>query len=179
MSLIKLHDRCFRPFINRQQIAERVNSLGAEITKDYHGLDPLFISILNGSFIFAADLFREVKTHAEIAFVKLSSYSGMASSGTVITEIGIPGDITGRHIVIVEDIIDTGRTLAAFIPELLKENPASVKLACFLSKPEALQHDIKADYTCFEIQNEFVVGYGLDYDGLGRNLPDLYILADQ
>lgn len=179
MSLIALHDRFFKPFISGEQISERVTLIGQKITDDYKGLNPLFIAILNGSFIFAADLFREVKTNAEIAFVKLSSYSGMASSGTIITEIGIPKNITGRHIIVVEDIIDTGRTLAAFIPELLKENPASVRLACFLSKPEALQYELKADYTCFEIQNEFVVGYGLDYDGLGRNLPDLYILADQ
>ena len=139
----------------------------------------MFIIILNGSFIFAADLLRALSIHAEMSFVKLSSYSGTTSSGNILTEIGLKENPEGRHIIIVEDIVDTGKTLFAFIPELEKRHPASIKIAALLSKPEALACDIKADYVGFEIANKFVVGYGLDYDGLGRNLPDVYELADQ
>ena len=138
----------------------------------------MLIGILNGSFIFAADLFRGLTIEAEISFIKLVSYKGTSSTGNVVTAIGMEEDLHGRHIIIVEDIIDTGKTLSSFLPEIHHRQPASVKIATFLSKPDALKYDVKADFNAFNIETKFVVGYGLDYDGLGRNLPDLYILKD-
>lgn len=176
MSEIVIHDKTFVPYISAGKINLRVSSLAATISADYAGKDPLFICILNGSFIFAADLFRQITIPAEISFVKLSSYSGTSSSGQVLTSIGLTQDINNRHIVIIEDIVDTGKTLSTFLPILHVHNPASVNVASFLTKPSALQHDIHTAYTAFEIDNKFVAGYGLDYNGHGRNLPDLYIL---
>lgn len=177
---VQVLDKYFEPYVDRTAIAGRIVQLGKEIDADYKGLNPLFIGILNGSFIFAADLFRAISIPAEISFVKLASYKGTSSTGNVVTAIGMEENISGRHIIIVEDIIDTGRTMHAFIPELLQRQPASIKIAAFLSKPEALLYpDIKVHYTGFSIPNKFVVGYGLDYDGMGRNLPDLYVLKDQ
>jgi hypoxanthine phosphoribosyltransferase len=177
MLLIQVGDKLFEPYISREAIQKRVTELGKEMDKDYAGLNPLFIGILNGAFIFAADIFRAISIPAEISFVKLASYKGTSSTGNIITAIGLEENLLNRHVVIVEDIIDTGKTLSAFLPELLQRQPASLKIACFLSKPDALQHDIKADYTGFAIPNNFVVGYGLDYDGQGRNLPDVYTLT--
>lgn len=177
MTTIKVHDKTFTPFITAAQIQQRVKELGAQIDKDYADKKPIFISILNGSFIFAADLFRCITVETEISFIKLASYKGTSSTGHVVTAIGMEERLEGRHVVILEDIIDTGKTLAAFIPEIMQRHPASLKIATFLTKPEALQHDVHADYVGFEIPNNFVVGYGLDYDGLGRNLPELYTLA--
>ena len=173
---ISLHDKHFVPCIGRELIAEKVAAVGAEISADYAGRRPLLLAVLNGSFIFAADLFRHLAIEAEIAFVKLSSYSGTASTGKVNIESIIDPLWLGRDIIIVEDIIDTGRTLAAFVPELQKVNPASIKIASFLVKPDAQQFGITAHYSAFHINNLFVVGYGLDYDGLGRNLPDLWVV---
>jgi len=178
MSKVTVHDKTFGVFIKREEILRRVAEVAARINEDYKVLNPLFLCILNGSFIFAADLFRCITIDAEISFIKLASYKGTSSSGNVVTAIGMEEDLHGRHVVIVEDIIDTGKTLHSFLPEIEHRHPASVKIATFLTKPSALKHDIKADYTCFEIENKFVVGYGLDYDKLGRNLPDLYILDE-
>jgi hypoxanthine phosphoribosyltransferase len=138
----------------------------------------LFISVLNGSFVFASDLFRSISIEAEISFIKLASYRGTSSTGNVITAIGMEENINDRHIIILEDIVDTGKTLSAFLPDILQRGPASVKIAAFLTKPEALAYDIKADYVGFEVPNKFVLGYGLDYNGLGRNLSSLYELVD-
>ena len=179
MSHIKVHDKLFKPFINRATILQRVSELGKEIDNDYTELNPLFIAILNGSFVFAADLFRCISIEAEISFIKLASYKGTSSTGNVITAIGMEENLNGRHVIILEDIIDTGKTLSSFLPEIVNRQPASLKIATFLSKPEALQHDIKADYTGFEVADKFVLGYGLDYNGLGRNLPELYELAEE
>lgn len=178
MSQIQVHDKTFRSFISSEKIQARVEELGAQINKDYEGLNPLFIGILNGSFIFAADLFRAINIPSEISFIKLASYKGTTSTGNVVTAIGMEENLQGRHVVLVEDIIDTGRTLFSFLPEIKQRNPASLRIATFLTKPTALKCDIKADYTGFEIEDKFVVGYGLDYDGYGRNLKELYILAD-
>jgi hypoxanthine phosphoribosyltransferase len=175
--MICIHGKNFRPYISRADIDARVAELGAQISGDYDGLKPLIIAVLNGSFIFAADLFRTLTIEAEISFIKLSSYQGMGSSGTVMTEIGLNAPLSGRHVIILEDIIDTGKTLHGFMPEIARLEPASIKVVTLLSKPDALTHELYADYTGFEIPNDFVVGYGLDYDGLGRNLPELYILA--
>ncbi|MCW3122715.1 MAG: hpt [Flavipsychrobacter sp.] len=176
MADIQVLDKTFVPFISKEEICQRVAAIAAQINIDYAGKRPLMLGILNGSFIFAADLFRGLTIDAEISFIKLASYKGTSSTGHVVTAIGMEEDLHGRHIIIVEDIIDTGKTIHSFLPELKHRQPASIRIATFLAKPEALQHDVKADYTAFEIENKFVVGYGLDYDGFGRNLPDLYVL---
>ncbi|MFI5195609.1 MAG: hypoxanthine phosphoribosyltransferase [Chitinophagales bacterium] len=175
---IQVHDKLFTPFISKDVIKQRVAAIAQQINTEYAGKNPLMLGILNGSFIFAADLFRELTIEAGISFIKLASYKGTSSTGNVVTAIGLEEDIHGRHIIIVEDIIDTGKTMSSFLPELHHRQPASVKIATFLTKPSALKYDVKADYTAFEIENKFVVGYGLDYDGAARNLPDLYILKD-
>ena len=176
--MVQVHDKVFIPFIPKAEIEKRVHELGKMINTEYAGKKPLILGVLNGSFIFAADLFRELTIDAEISFIKLASYKGTSSTGNVVTAIGLEEDLHGRHIIIVEDIIDTGKTMSAFLPEIHHRHPASVKIAVFLPKPSALKYDVKADFTAFQIEDKFVVGYGLDYDGLGRNLPDLYILKD-
>ncbi len=178
MAEIYVHDKVFVPFLTRDAIAERVAAVAGKINAEYAGKNPLIIGILNGSFIFAADLFRELYIEAEISFIKLASYKGTSSTGHVVTAVGLEEDIHGRHIIIVEDIIDTGKTMSSFLPEIQHRQPASVRIATFLTKPSALKHDVVADYTAFEIEDKFVVGYGLDYNGLGRNLPDLYIIKE-
>lgn len=177
MSNIQVHDKIFQPYISKDQIQKRIEEMGKQISKDYEGQTPLFLAILNGSFVFAADLFRSLTIQAEISFIKLASYKGTTSTGNVITAIGMEEDIYERHIIILEDIVDTGKTLSSFIPDLLHRQPASLKIATFLTKPEALKYEVKTDYVGFEIPNKFVVGYGLDYDGHGRNIPELYQLA--
>jgi hypoxanthine phosphoribosyltransferase len=175
---IHVIDKTFTPFITAAQINERVGEMAAQINADYEGKRPLVIGVLNGSFMFAADLFRKLTIEAEISFIKLASYKGTTSTGNVVTAIGMEENLNGRHVIIVEDIIDTGKTLHAFMPEIYNRQPASVKIATFLSKPDALKYDVKADYCAFEIENKFVLGYGMDYDGLGRNIPELYVLKE-
>jgi hypoxanthine phosphoribosyltransferase len=174
--MVSVHDKTFKPFISQAQISARIASLGAEISADYEGKRPLIIAILNGSFIFAADLFRALTIEAEISFIKLASYKGTSSTGHVVTAIGMEEKLADRHVIILEDIVDTGKTLHSFLPEIIQRGPASLRIATFLSKPDALEHELSVDYVGFEIPNNFVVGYGLDYDGLGRNLPELYTL---
>lgn len=174
---IIVHDKTFVPYITAATIQERIAELGAQIGADYKDKRPLIIAVLNGSFVFAADLFRRLSIEAEISFIKLASYKGTTSTGSVVTAIGMEETLTGRHVILLEDIIDTGKTLHSFLPEILARQPASLKIATFLTKPQALKYDIKPDYVGFEIPNNFVVGYGLDYDGLGRNLDALYTLA--
>ncbi len=177
--MVRILDKQFVPFISKERIQQRIIELAKEIDNDYRDLNPLFIAILNGSFIFAADFFRSLTIDAEISFVKLASYSGMESTGTVMQAIGLEQNINSRHVIILEDIVDSGKTLSSFLPELQKDKPRSIKVLALLTKPAALKYGITADYTGFEIPDKFVVGYGLDYDGYGRNLPELYILADQ
>jgi hypoxanthine phosphoribosyltransferase len=174
---IQVHDKHFEIFISKEKIQERIAELAEKISKDYEGLNPLFIGILNGAFIFASDLFRALSIHAEISFIKLASYKGTSSSGNVLTAIGLDENIHQRNVIIVEDIVDTGKTLNTFLPELLQRGPASVKIATFLSKPDARLYDLQPDYIGFDMPDKFVVGYGLDYDRRGRNFPDLYILS--
>lgn len=176
---IQVIDKVFTPFIPAAKIDERVAELAAMINADYTGKKPLVIGILNGSFMFAADLFRKLTIEAEISFIKLASYKGTSSTGNVVTAIGMEENLKDRHVIIIEDIIDTGKTLHAFMPEIYNRHPASVKIATFLSKPDALKYDVKADYCAFEIDNKFVLGYGMDYDGLGRNIPELYVLKGE
>ena len=177
-NIIRAHDLTFKPFLSEERIQERVAELGQQITNDYRGKKPLFIGILNGAFIFTSDLVRACDLTCETTFIKLSSYEGLNSTGDVTTLIGMDIDLKGRDVIVVEDIIDTGRTLSRFLAELKKLEPASVKLASLLVKPEALQHHIPVDYKGFDIPNKFVIGYGLDYDGEGRNLGGVYQLVE-
>ncbi|NCI49831.1 hypoxanthine phosphoribosyltransferase [Sediminibacterium roseum] len=179
MPVIKVHDKTFVPYLPEAVILEKIKELAVEIDKDYAGKKPLFIAVLNGSFMFAADLFKSVSIEAEISFIKLASYKGTKSTGQVITAIGLDMDISGRHVVILEDIIDTGKTLHEFLPQLLNQHPASLKVAVLLHKPEATVFEVPIDYCCFSIPNKFVLGYGLDYDGLGRNIRELYQLSEE
>lgn len=177
MSSIKVHDKEFTSYITSGEIEEQVARVAAEINRDYEGKKPVFIAILNGAFIFAADLFKQITIEAEICFIKLASYKGVKSTGKVITAIGLDVDLYGREVIIVEDIVDTGKTLFQFLPQLEHHHPASLKIASLLHKPEAMMHPIKIDYLGFTIPNKFVIGYGLDYDGLGRNIKEIYQLV--
>ena len=178
MSNIRIHDKNFKPYIAAEAIRKKVTELAQALNRDYKGKNPVFIAILNGSFIFAADLFKELTIDAEISFIKLASYKGMKSGGQVITSIGLDTEIFGRHVVIIEDIVDTGKTMNEFLPQLLHQQPASLKIVALLHKPEAKLHPITVDYTGFEIPDKFVVGYGLDYNGLGRNTASIYQLLE-
>lgn len=176
--LIQLHDLFFQPFINKADIKKRVEEMGRAIANKYQGRNPIFLGVLNGAFIFAADLIRSCPINCDISFIKLSSYRGTRSTGEVATLIGLDIELKDRPVIIVEDIIDSGKTLDTFLPELEKLNPASIELATLLTKPEAREYPVTIHYTGFEIPNKFVVGYGLDYNGLGRNLRDIYQLKD-
>ena len=151
--------------------------MAADINKDYAGKRPLFIAILNGSFMFASDLFKQLNIEAELCFIKLASYKGMKSSGNVVTSIGLEDDLFGRDVIIVEDIVDTGKTLHDFLPKLMHQQPKSLKIVTLLHKSEATEFPLQLDYVGFSIPNKFVVGYGLDYDGLGRNWKEIYQLV--
>jgi hypoxanthine phosphoribosyltransferase len=178
MGDIRVHDKLFEPYIGAAKISDRIKEIAAELNKDYADKKPLFIAILNGSFMFAADLFKELTIDGEICFIKLASYKGTKSTGHVITAIGLDMDLFGRDVVIVEDIVDTGKTLSEFLPQLQHQQPASLKIVALLHKPEATVFPITIDYLGFSIPNKFVVGYGLDYDGLGRNIPEIFKLIE-
>jgi hypoxanthine phosphoribosyltransferase len=178
-STIQLHDLRFRRFIPAASIQERVRELGRSIAARHAGNHPLFLAILNGAFVFTADLMRACAIPSEVDFMRLSSYDGTASTGQVIQHLDVVQNLEGRHLIIVEDIIDSGRTMAHLLPQLQVQQPASLEVATLLLKPGALQHELPIHYLGFEIPDAFVVGYGLDYHGLGRHLPDLYQLDDQ
>jgi hypoxanthine phosphoribosyltransferase len=181
MTPVTLNDKTFDIYLSEQTIQDRIRELAAQINQDYAGKTgkaaPLFIGILNGAFMFASDLFKQLTIEAEISFIKLASYSGTKSTGKVVTAIGLDQDLIGRDIIIIEDIVDTGKTLYEFLPKLQHHQPASLRIATLLHKPEATQFDLKLDYVGFAIPNKFVVGYGLDYDGIGRNLKEIYQLS--
>ena len=176
MSTIQVIDKTFEPYLKEAAIQEKITELAGQLNQDYAGKRPLFLSVLNGAFLFTADLFKQITIEAEVSFIKLASYKGTSSTGNVITAIGLDINVKDRHIIILEDIIDTGKTLHHYLPQLENMQPASVKIAVLLNKKEALQYPVQVDYTCFDIPNKFVVGYGLDYDGLGRNSRDIYQL---
>ena len=175
---IKVHDKDFIPYIGSAEIKQQISKLADQINADYKGKRPLFIAILNGAFMFASDLFKELSIEAEICFIKLASYKGTKSTGNVITSIGLDIPLTDRHVVIIEDIVDTGKTLNEFLPQLLIQQPASLKIAALLHKPEALKYPLAIDYLGFSVPDKFLLGYGLDYDGLGRNLGEIYKVAE-
>jgi hypoxanthine phosphoribosyltransferase len=178
MQTIKLFNKEFVPFISEAELQKRIAEIGNQINVEYKDKKPLFIAILNGSFMFASDLFKHISLEAEICFIKLASYKGTQSTGHVITSIGLDSNITNRDIIIVEDIVDTGKTLHTFLPQILNQQPASLKIATLLHKPDATTHDVTIDYCCFSIPNKFVLGYGLDFDGFGRNSKEIYQLKE-
>ena len=175
---VKLHDKEFRVSIPSERIQEAIEKMAVKINNDYKGKDtpPLFISILNGSFMFTADLFKHIDFTCEVTFLKLTSYRGTSTTGSVRQLIGVNESIEGRDVIVLEDIVDTGITLEQILGQLKSFEPASVRVASLLFKPEAYQKDLDIDYIGMEIPNDFIVGYGLDYDGLGRNLADIYTL---
>lgn len=174
--MIKVKDKAFTPFLREEELQDRVAVLGRQIAKDYHGTSPLMIGVMNGAFMFMSDLCRHIDLELEIVFIKLSSYKSMASTGEIQTHLGIETDLKGREVIIVEDIVDTGLTMS-YILELIKGKGAkTVEVASLLTKPAALKKQISIRYTGFEIPDKFVVGYGLDYDGYGRNLKGIYQL---
>ena len=174
MSTIKVKDKEFRIFITASQIETAVQKIANQINIDYKGKDPLFLPILNGSFIFAADLLRKIHIPCQVSFVKFASYSGTSTTTEVKQLIGINEEIRSRNVIVLEDIVDTGITIDLLLKELKKYEPADVKIACFCHKPEAFVKSFRIDYSGMSIPNEFIVGYGLDYDGYGRNLADIY-----
>lgn len=174
---ISIHDKQFVPFITAQEIENRIASLARRIEKDYAGKDVLCVSILNGSFIFAADLARALDLSLEFTFIKYTSYRNMESLGEVSRLIGLTSEVKNRHVLLVEDIIDTGLTMTEILNDMQQLQPASMEIVTLLLKPSALQEDLDIKYIGFEIENRFVVGYGLDYDGYGRNLKDIHVLA--
>lgn len=176
--MIQVHDKSFKPFITAAEIDQAVRRIAQEIQRDYEGKTPLFISILNGSFMFAADLFKHFALPAEISFIKLASYKGTKSTGHVITSIGLDDDVFNRDVIILEDIIDTGKTLHQFLPQLVHQQPSSLRICALLHKPEATLYPLEISYLGFSIPNKFVLGYGLDYDGQGRNIPEIYQLDE-
>lgn len=178
MSVIRVHDKNFEPYLTAEEIAQTIKRLAGELDRDYADKRPLFIAVLNGAFMFASDLFKHLTIEAEICFIKLASYKGTKSSGRVLTAIGLDNEVYQRHVVIVEDIVDTGKTLTEFMPQLVHQQPASINICALLHKPEATVNPIEINYLGFTIPNKFVVGYGLDYDGLGRNIPEIYKLTE-
>jgi hypoxanthine phosphoribosyltransferase len=177
MESVTVKDKRFVISIHSETIQNRIKQLAAQMNEDLKGTKPLFLCVLKGSLLFAADIFREINMEAEISFIRVSSYSGTQSTGTVRSVAGITDPMEGRTVVILEDIVDTGDTAVYLLDEIKKQNPAKVLFATFLFKPAALRQEVKLDYVGFEVPNDFLVGYGLDYDGSGRNLKDIYKLA--
>ncbi len=178
MHTITVKDKIFSPFITADKLDKVVSQIAASMESDLMEKKPLFLVVLNGAFVFASDLMRKLHFPCEISFIKLSSYSGLASSNKVRELIGLNEDITGRTVVVIEDIIDTGVTLGELLEIVKSKNAAEVKLAALLFKPSAFRKNYKIDYLGLEIPNDFIVGYGLDYDGFGRNYPDIYKIVE-
>lgn len=175
MNNIQIEDKEFEIMLENDNIGKRTRLIGIQLNVDYEHRCPIFIGVLNGSFLFLADLLKEVTVSCEVGFVKVSSYEGTESSGEIKQAFGLPSDLSGRDVIIVEDIVDTGLTLKHIIAEVYQQKPASVKVCSLLLKPKVLKAPIEElEYVGFEIGNEFVVGYGMDYNGLGRNLIDIY-----
>jgi hypoxanthine phosphoribosyltransferase len=175
---IKVKDKYFTRYIESGRILAAVKNIAERIYDDHGDEMPLFLSVLNGSFMFTSDLMKVYPGVCELSFIRVSSYSGTKTTGEVKTSIGLTHDITSRTVILLEDIIDSGITVKHLLQDLMAMNPSAVKVATLLLKPEALQTDVKPDYTGIEIPKDFIVGYGLDYDGFGRNLPDIYKIIE-
>lgn len=178
MSTVRIKDKTFKTFILETTIQERVKGVAGKINRDMAGRNPLLLAVLNGSFIFAADLMRYLTIPCEISFVKLASYQGTTSTGTIKEVIGINEDLEGRDVIIVEDIVDTGLTMKRMLETLGTRNPRSLHICTLLVKPDKLQVPLDIEYAAMEIPNDFIVGYGLDYDQQGRNLRDIYTVVE-
>ena len=179
MSIVKIKDKTFKTSIPEAEILKKVQVVADRLNKDYEGKTPVFLAVLNGAFIFAADLMRMITVPSEISFVKYTSYEGTSSTGSMKTLMGLNQDLAGRHVVIVEDIVDSGFTMSHMIEDLKKMNPASVEVCSLLVKPGNLKVDLDINYAVMEIPNDFIVGYGLDYDQEGRNLRDIYTIVEE
>lgn len=178
MDIITVKDKSFKPFISEEKLQESIRKVAQKINDDYQGKSPIFLGVLNGSFMFFADLLKSIDLACTVSFVKLASYEGTSTTGTVNELIGLNEDVSGRDIILIEDIVDTGNTLVKLYDILADKNPNSIKIATLLYKPEAYKKHHNIDYVGIEIPNAFVLGYGLDYDGLGRNLSSIYVLND-
>jgi len=178
MDSIKIKDKSFRVSISETEIKNRIKALAAEISADMAGKNPLLLGVLNGSFIFAADLIREMTIPCEISFVKLASYEGTTSTGKIREVLGINEDLSGRTVIIVEDIVESGQTMHSMIESLGTRNPAAVHICTLFFKPDRLKEELTLDYVAFRIPDDFIVGYGLDYDHGGRGLKDIYTIVE-
>lgn len=178
MSIIKIKDKTFKTFIPEAEIKERVKVLAQQINKDLEGKNPIFLCVLNGSFIFAADLLREITIPCSISFVKLASYEGITSTGKVKEIIGLNEELTGRTIVIIEDIVDTGHTMSQMLRSLDTRHPDAVYICTLFVKPDKLEVPLDINYVAFSIPDDFILGYGLDYDHQGRGLKDVYTIVE-
>jgi len=174
MSKVLVRDKLFEPFIDKEAIDAAIQKIADQINRDYEGKNPVLLAVLNGAFIFAADLLRKITVPCEISFVKYCSYAGTTSTSQVKELIGINEDLKDRYIIVVEDIVDTGITMDKLLQDIWAKEPKGVKLACLSFKPESFQKSFAIDYLGISIPNDFIVGFGLDYDGYGRNLPEIY-----
>lgn len=173
-SNISLHNKQFAPYLSAAQLAAAIQQLADQLNQEYADKRPLFVSVLNGAFIFTADLLKALTIDCEVTFIRVASYSGTSSTGKVKEVLGLYEELAGRHVVILEDIVDTGHTMKMLLEMLRAQQPASLEVATLFLKPECLQHALDVRYVGLSIPNDFIVGYGLDYDGLGRNYPDVY-----
>ncbi len=178
MEQVQILDRVFTISLHLDEINEQIKRVAEQINRDLAGKNPIFMSVLNGSFMFTADLMKHITIPCEVSFVKLASYQGVASTGTIKEVIGINEDLSNRTVVIVEDIVDTGLTMQRLLESVGTRMPKDIYIATLLLKPDKLKVDLKVDYVAFKIPNDFIVGYGLDYEGYGRNLPNIYTVVD-
>lgn len=177
--IVNIKDKKFKTFIKQQEIEERILQIAHQINSDLEDKNPIFLVVLNGAFMFAGELMKRVNIPAEITFVRLASYQGVLSTNKVQEILGLNESIEARTVVIVEDIVDSGNTMVALLEELKRYNPREVRIATLLLKPQALMQPLKLDYVALEIPNDFIIGYGLDYDGYGRNLKDIYKIVSE
>ncbi|SHL54586.1 hypoxanthine phosphoribosyltransferase [Hymenobacter psychrotolerans] len=171
---ISLHGKQFEPYLSAQELSASIQQVADRLNQEYAGKQPLLVAVLNGSFMFAADLMKALQIPCEITFIRVASYQGTSSTGTVQEVLGLTEELQGRHVIIVEDIVDTGHTMRMLLDTLGASQPASLEVATLFLKPECLQHELPIRYIGLSIPNDFIVGYGLDFDGLGRNYPDVY-----
>jgi len=177
--MIRILDRNFVPYISASEIQHRVKEIADKINVDFAGESPIFLGVLNGAFMFFSDLVKQITIPSQVAFIKISSYQGTQSSGKITAKVELTDDLTGKRIIVVEDIVDTGKSMEYLLSILADKQVASVTIASLLQKPDALEVDgIPLDYVGFSIQNQFVIGYGLDYNGFGRNLPGIYVVKE-